>query len=170
VRSHIGLLGLVALIGCGGDNTAPAPAYPAVGGTYSISGTFDAFTAQQANFTGTTTLGQASRDNPTLTGSLNVSVTINGDVFLIAEPIQGATVTPAGVLSFAIVDPSAQWSFNGTMSGTAASGRHTLTNGTDNASGNWSMQRTGNLVAQLSGRPSHEMGPITSALRQAVAR
>ena len=173
MRFHLCLAGLVVLAACGGDSPAAPkePTYPAVAGTFAVSGGFDGLTLQQANFAGTVVFAQASRESPNLTGTLNVTANVNGSVFLIAAPVQAATVSAARVLSFAVADASGQWTFSGTMSGTTASGRHTLTDGTDAFSGNWSMQRTGNLVAARTA-PTHadDMSDLASALNKEASR
>ena len=172
MRFLLGVAGLGLLAACGGDSSAPQePAYPAVAGTYAISGGFDGLTPQQANFSGTVTLAQPSRENPGLTGTFNVTASVNGDVFLVAGPAQGATVSTTGVLSFAVADAATQWTFSGTMSGTSASGRHTLTDGSDAVSGNWSMQRTGNLVASRPAAvPVRDIAGLKAALNRETSR
>ena len=167
MRFTLGVAGLVVLAACGGESpSAPKePTYPAVAGTFAVSGGFDGLTLQQANFAGTAVFAQANRESPNLTGTLNVTANVNGSVFLIAGPVQAATVTAARVLSFAVGDASGQWTFSGTMSGTTASGRHTLTDGTDSFSGNWSMQRTGNLVsARSTPLTPRDIGALAGAL------
>jgi hypothetical protein len=173
MRFHLVLAGVLALAACGGDSSnAPRdPTYPAVSGTYSISGSFDDFTVQQAHFAGTASFAQASRESPALTGSINVTMTIDGDVILISGPLDAASVTSAGVLTFAAAGGGASWTFSGTMASTAASGRHTLTDGTSVFSGNWSMQRTGNLQA-LRATPgaSADIGLVLKALVRGISR
>jgi hypothetical protein len=173
MRFHLGLAGLMVLAACGGDNPSEPhdPTYPAAAGTYAISGGFDGFTTQQANFAGTLTLSQASRESPALTGSYNVTTTIGGSVFVLAGAIQSATITTAGVLSFDAGDASASWSFSGTMSGSSVSGRHTLTDGTDTFSGNWSMQRTGNVVAaRTMQNPAPDLAGVAGQLSKQISR
>ena len=169
MRFHLGIAVLTVLAACGGDSpSAPQePTYPAVAGTFAVSGGFDGLTSQQANFSGTVTFAQASRESPNLTGTFNVTANVSGSVFLVAAPVQAATVTAAGVLSFAVADASGQWSFSGTMSGTTASGRHTLTDGTDAFAGNWSMQRTSNLVAaRVAPAAVPDRSGLTAALKE----
>jgi len=173
MRFNLGLAALVVLAGCGGDSSSgpDEPTYPAAAGTYAISGSFDGLTPQQANFSGTLTVAQASREAPALTGNFNVTATIGGDVFVLAGTLQSATITTAGVISFATGDAGAAWSFSGTMSGTSVSGRHTLTDGTDAFSGNWSAQRTGNLVAALAlPAAASDMGTLAHRLSQEASR
>ncbi len=82
-----------------------------------------------------------------------------------------ATATTAGVLSFADGDASTLWSFSGTLSGTSVSGRHTLTDGTDAFSGNWSAQRTGNwLPPGPCLLPHPTLAPLPRRLRQEASR
>jgi hypothetical protein len=173
MRLHFGLAALVVLAACGGDNSSEPqePTYPAAAGTYAISGGFDGLTSQQANFSGTLTVGQTSRENPALTGNFNVTATIDGSVFVLTGPLESATITTAGVISFIVGGSSTAWSFSGTMSGTSVSGRHTLTDGIDALSGNWSMQRTGNVVAaKTEPIPPSDLAGFSWLLNRQVSR
>ena len=100
---------LTALIAaCGSDSpAAPPPAtYPAVAVTYAISGEFDELTQAEANFAGTVSFTQASREASALTVTINLTVSIGGQAFMISLPVQAASVTAAKSLSFSITTES----------------------------------------------------------------
>jgi hypothetical protein len=165
--TRIVCLGLVA--GCGGDSgddNEPEPAYPAAAGSYTVSGGFDGLTPAQANFTGTVALTQASRDAAPLGGSANITATISGNVFPINGPVSGASITTAGVLTLVLDGGGgAAWNFTGTLAGTNASGRHTLTDGFASYSGNWSMARAAATVQSQPAAPQAAPASLHNLLR-----
>ncbi|HEX6616725.1 MAG TPA: hypothetical protein VF046_10505 [Gemmatimonadales bacterium] len=85
------LLGAAA---CGGDSTGPSPAFPAVAGTYTVTGYFDGIPSDAAFFNGTLMVTQASRQGGALGGTMAVTVNLQGDVFNIGGALQGANVSP----------------------------------------------------------------------------
>jgi hypothetical protein len=128
---------IVAACGGGSDATAPEP-FPDVSGVYNVTGTFDDIPASQGSFSGTLTLTQNSRQEGTLGGTFAVTVTINGNVLTGTPSLQQASVSPVGVVSFILSDGGIEtWTFSGTRSGAIISGRHTLSDGTSQFSGNW---------------------------------
>lgn len=99
--------------------------YPAVAGSYAVSGTFD---RPAAGFTGTLTLAQANRLGGALTGAVNL--TFNGGVSgTAAGQISNATVSKDGAVAFTFNNTSdgSTWVFTGNASGNVLSGRHALT-------------------------------------------
>jgi hypothetical protein len=126
--------------GCGGgeDANAPEPAFPDVAGVYNITGTFDGLPSSQAFFNGTLTLTQSSRQSGTLGGTLTVTATLLGEVVGGTRPLQEATVTPSGAVTFRLIgDGGESWIFTGNHSGNSMSGRHTLSDGATSYSGDW---------------------------------
>lgn len=157
-------LSLVLAAACGGKDstgptTTPPPAFPAVGGIYSFSATFDGFTFAQAHAAGSITLGQVSRDVGTLTGSIDFTTTIGGAVNHGIVTLSNASVTPQGVVSFIGSDTQASWTFTGTVSGLTVTGRHTLTDGVSSFSGDWTATRPSTATAQLSASAAPSAAP-----------
>ena len=142
--SFVSFLVAVSFNGCGGDGgdtTSPEDPFPDVAGAYNISGGFDGLTSEEASFVGSLTLNQASRQSGELTGTMSATVNINGDVTTAGNvPIQSASVTPNGTVSFQLgsISNGGNWTFSGTTSGETIGGRHTLTDGTNTFSGDWS--------------------------------
>jgi hypothetical protein len=145
---NIWLIALLAAAACGGDSTGPSPAFPAVAGTYNVTGYFDGIPSDAAFFNGTLAVTQVSRQEAALGGTMAVTVNLQGDVFNIGGALQGANVSPSGQLTFTIGDPSGTWTFSAQVQGTAlAQGRHTLSDGQESLSGAWSGSRaTGTAV------------------------
>src|SRR5687768_352798 len=115
------------LASCGGEGgtSAPPETFPDVAGVYTISGGVDG----GGSINGTITLTQASLSSGTLGGFGSVTGTYldNLVVTVTADPMAG-TISPAGVISFNLVDENGTWSFtNGTFSGNSIhGGRQTL--------------------------------------------
>jgi hypothetical protein len=130
----------VSLLACGGDSNGPDPVFPDAAGVYNVSGSFDDLASSVAHFEGTLTVTQASRESGTLGGSAAYLTTIGDDVFNVTDDaINGAAVSPTGVISYTLVDPSGSWTFTGTLSGTTiTNGRHTISAGSSSYSGAWS--------------------------------
>jgi hypothetical protein len=130
----------VGLLGCGGDSSGPDEVFPDAAGVYNVTGSFDDLPSSVAHFEGTLTLTQASRESGTLGGSAAYLATIGDDVFnLTDDAINGAAISPTGVISYSLVDPSGTWTFTGTLSGTTIiNGRHTISGGSSSYSGGWS--------------------------------
>lgn len=135
------VLSILSLGGCGGDGSGPSDAFPDVEGSYSVFATFDGLTPTQGSATGTVTINQGSRSVGTLSGTLTLVVTINGDLFQLTSALSSASVTPASVLTFTGGEQGISWVFSGAMVNNALSGRHTLSDGPDVISGNWSGTR-----------------------------
>jgi hypothetical protein len=159
------LLALAVLPACGGgDSTEPEDPFPDAAGVYQVSGGFDGIPSNVGSFSGTLEITQASRSSGTLQGSAAILATIDGNVFNLNDPVlDGANVSPAGVLSFTMADNSGTWTFTGTLSGnTITGGRHTLSGGTESISGNWQGSRTAAASAMVAGgtpaRPQASIG------------
>lgn len=166
MRSILALaLAVLVAGGCGGDDGGGGdgdPTFPAAGGTYNVTGGFDA--VPSATITGTVVLVQPSRDVGTLSGTLDITGNINGGVAHVAGPLASASVTASNAVTFVYTDPSGLWSFSGTLSGTTVSGRHTLDVG-DRFSGNFSMARV--AAARTSPPlPEARVSTLSSLLRQ----
>jgi hypothetical protein len=139
--SSLGLtLSLAGCGGGGGDAAGPGEPFPNVSGSYNIEGGFDGLTRNEASFVGSLSLSQASRQSGTLTGTMSVTLTIDGDVTTAGDVrLQSASVTPNGTVSFQLgtISTGGSWTFSGTAAGETISGRHTLTDGSNVFSGNW---------------------------------
>ena len=132
----------------------PNDPFPDVSGSYNIAGGFDGLSNSAASFTGTLTLNQASAESGTLTGTMSATLTLDGNVTTVGSvPIQSASVTPNGTVSFQLgnIGNGASWTFTGTAAGETISGRHTLTDGSNTFSGDWTASKgalgSGSLTA-----------------------
>jgi hypothetical protein len=135
---------LVCILGaCGGDSSGPSNVFPNAAGVYNVTGSFDGLSSSDAHFEGTLTLTQASQQSGTLGGSAAYLVTINGQLFNInTSSLNGAAVSPAGIVTFSLVDGGDSWTFSATRSSLGlTSGRHTLSTSSGTASGSWSGSR-----------------------------
>ena len=152
----VGLAVIAVTSACGGgDDSGPStPQYPSAAGFYSLSGTMDGLTPQQASIAGTVQLTQSTLESGVLGGNFQVTATIGGDVFPITSAITSASVTEGGAVTWTISANGISWQFSGNLSGAAMSGRHTLSDGAESFSGNWNATRTSNLalVVPTSGR------------------
>lgn len=159
-------LAVVVLSGCGGeDDSGPsAPQFPNVAGFYNLSGTLDGFTPQEASIAGTVQLTQATLESGTLGGNFQVSATIGGEVVPITSAITSASVTQGGAVTWTIANNGISWQFSGNVSGTAMSGRHTLSDGAESFSGDWSAVRTSSVVSLQS--PGERLEPVLDGLRR----
>lgn len=128
---------IVAACGGGGDAAAPSPAFPDVSGVYNVTGGFDGSSANQASFSGTLTLTQASREFGTLGGTFAVTAIINGKVLVDTPSLAEAAVTQNGAVTFKVAEGGTTWIFTGTVAGKVMSGRHTFSDGSTTISGNW---------------------------------
>lgn len=132
---------LLTLYGCGGgDSLTPPEPFPNVAGSYLLDGGFDGLTRGQASFGGTLTLTQTSRQSGTLGGTVSLTTIIDGQTSGGVVPVESASVSSTGTVSFHIggIAAGGSWTFSGTLAGTRISGRHTLTDGTTAFSGDWS--------------------------------
>lgn len=144
-RAVVTALAAVAVLGCGGDSNEPRAIFPDVAGTYQVDGGFDDRTPEMGSFTGTLTLEQASLEESPLTGSADLTVNLEGDVFTVeADELVTAAVDLGGVVSFTIERPSQglTWEFEGERAGDVIEGRHTLTDGGQTISGDWIADRS----------------------------
>ena len=161
------VLSVLTLAGCGGDSSGPSDAFPNVAGTYTVFAGFDQLTATEGSATGTVTITQASRSVGTLTGSMSLLVTIDGDLFQMTSPLTTANVTQQAQVSFTGGQNGVSWVFSGALVNHVLSGRHTLLSGSSSISGNWSGSLSAGAVAHVA--PAAARGAVTMGLRGAVA-
>lgn len=149
-RSILTCVTAMLFASCGGDSNEPEDPFPAAAGVYEVTGDFDGIPSSEASFEGTVELTQASRESGALQGSASLLVDLEGDIFNVADDVlANATVSPSGVISFTMAGGTATWTFSGTLSGNNISqGRHTLSDGSDNISGDWQGTRTSGANAQ----------------------
>jgi hypothetical protein len=144
---------LATVVACGGDSSGPdEPPYPAAAGAYQVDGGFDGLTRQQASFSGTLTLTQASREVGTLAGTATMTGQLGGQVYdLSGGTVQNASVTTAGAISVTVLSPTgtATWTFTGNLSGSTITGRHTLASGSASSSGDWTGNRASAVIAGM---------------------
>ena len=142
-RLLVALTTALALTACSSDKSptaaAPTSQYPAVAGTYDVTGTFDG--VDGTSFSGVLTLAQPSLDDATLTGTGSVDVT--GAVNVTVSGLSELTLTKAGVVSFLLGSASSgeTWQFTGTVTGATIAGRHTISTASASLSGPWSAVR-----------------------------
>lgn len=131
----------LTLAACGGgDSSGPSePTFPAVAGTYILSGQFDGVSTSDASFTGTLRLNQPSRESGTLSGTLNIQLRIGSAVDAAEGPLDLATLAPDGGITFKTEGSTGSWTFTGNIDGNGvASGRHTINSEEIGlVSGNW---------------------------------
>lgn len=143
-------------IACGGDSpAAPSEPYPAAAGSYAVTATFDDLASAVASGTGTLTFTQTSRQVGTLGGTMSLTTNIGGSVTQISG-LNNPSITTAGAVTFSIGQGSSvSWIFNGTLSGTSMTGRHTISDGTTSFSGDWTATRVGANPA---------LGPVSASV------
>lgn len=109
-----------------GESAAP-PRFPALSGTFDVAGTFNGLPSSLANFNGTITFSQASRNDSTLTGVANILVTIGSSAITVLQ-VHNARVRDNGTVLFRLPteNVTSTWAFSGMLSGTAISGTHVL--------------------------------------------
>jgi hypothetical protein len=145
-RLWLAALGAAAVIACGDDTSGGGPndLFPDVAGVYLIQGEFDAVPPEDASFTGTVTIEQESLESSLLSGTADITLTTTTEPLDInGAELQDASVTLAGEVEFTV--PSApdnvSWTFTGERAGDLLEGRHTLTQGSESQSGDWSGTR-----------------------------
>jgi hypothetical protein len=145
-RLWLAALGAAAVIACGDDTSGGGPndLFPDVAGVYLIQGEFDAVPPEDASFTGTVTIEQESLESSLLSGTADITLTTTTEPLDInGAELQDASVTLAGEVAFTV--PSAEnnvsWTFTGERAGDLLEGRHTLTQGSESQSGDWSGTR-----------------------------
>lgn len=141
MRKALALLGVLGALACGGDSTGPSNQYPAVAGTYQVTGTFDAV---PETFSGTMTLIQADRTVGSLSGTFNVTLSGATPATLSGPLPSTTTLSKAGVLDFTFTDASgggSSWTFNGTLNNKTFTGRHVLTGSGSSFAGAWTATR-----------------------------
>jgi len=145
-RLWLAALGAAAVIACGDDTSGGGPndLFPDVAGVYAIEGTFDAVPPEDSSFTGTVTIEQESLESSLLTGTADITLTADaGNLVINDAELQSATVTLSGVVDFTVESPAdnVTWSFSGERAGNILEGRHTLTQGSESQTGDWSGER-----------------------------
>jgi hypothetical protein len=134
---------LLLALACGGDTTTAPPPFPAVGGTYGITITFEDFAASQVSGAGIITVTQASRYASDLSGTADILFYVDGDRYRVATLSQ-ASVTEGGTIHFNLAPPNSTstWRFDGTVStdGARMNGTHLLV-GSSTFAGNWTAVR-----------------------------
>ncbi len=131
---------VLVLGACGGDSsTGPSAAYPAVAGTYPMSGSFDDVPTEHIG--GTLTLTQADRTTGVLGGSINFILTGPTPETISGTLPATVTVSQSGVIDFVFAENGTSWAFNGTLNGKTISGRHVLSGGGTALPGSWSAMR-----------------------------
>jgi hypothetical protein len=145
-RLWLAALGAGAVIACGDDSSSGGPndLFPDVAGVYQIQGECDAVPPEDASFTGTVTIEQASLESSLLTGTADITLTSDaGNLVINDAELQDASVTLAGVVDFTIASPAnmASWMFSGERGGDVLEGVHTLMQGGTSQSGTWSGMR-----------------------------
>ena len=145
-RLWLAALGAAAVIACGDDTSGGGPndLFPDVAGTYAIQGGFDGVPPDQASFTVTVTIEQASLETSLLDGTASITlIDDTGNLVISNADLQDASVTLAGVVEFTVESPAsnATWTFTGERAGDVLEGQHTLTRGGQSRTGDWSGQR-----------------------------
>lgn len=145
-RLWLAALGAAAVIACGDDTSGGGPndLFPDVAGVYPIQGEFDAVLPEDASFTGTVTIEQASLESSLLTGTADIILTADaGNLVINDAELLDASVTLAGEVEFTVESQAdnVSWTFSGERAGDLLEGRHTLTQGSESQSGDWSGER-----------------------------
>ena len=144
-RLWLAALGAAAVIACGDDSSGGGPneLFPDVAGVYAIEGEFDAVPPEDASFTGTVTIEQESLESSLLAGTADITLTsIAGNLVINDAELEDASVTLAGVVVFTVPGESGvTWTFTGERAGDVLEGQHTLTQGSESQSGDWSGSR-----------------------------
>lgn len=127
--------GLAVLPACS-DSTRPPP-FPAIAGTYALSGTFD--DSPGLVFAGPLVITQPSRDNQAITGFATVTLSGSGQSVVLDEVISDGTITAAGAVAFMLSTPTltATWRFTGTLAQGTLTGRHVVTSVNGTSGGPW---------------------------------
>lgn len=144
---------LLALTGCGGgDATGPDEPYPPVAGQWEVHATFDDLPANLAFIQGTIQITQATRSAAALGGTWTFTATVGGDVISGSGIVFQGSTTTAGDITLLLTEPAAttSWTLTGRVTGNTVAGRHTLSDGMDSFSGNWTGQRVASVAAQRS--------------------
>lgn len=129
MRRRLFTLAFLCVSACGGDSSTGATSFrfPAVAGLYQLQGVLNS-PPGSGQFSGTLTLGQPSRDGPSLTGSANVTVTVAGrrENF---TTITFAQLSDYGGIQFYLASPTSTNTFHfmGQFSGRNMSGTTDIT-------------------------------------------
>jgi len=145
-RLWLAAFGAAAVMACGDDSSGGGPTdfFPDVAGVYTIQGGFDDVAPEDASFTGTVTIEQASLESSLLTGTADITLTADaGNLVINDAELQDATVTLSGVVDFRVESQAnnVTWTFSGERAGDVLEGRHTLMQGSTSQMGDWSGQR-----------------------------
>lgn len=137
-RLWLAALGAAAVVACGDGGGDPNQLFPDVAGVYAIEGEFD---SGDVTFTGTVTIEQESLESSLLTGTADITVGGTGGFTLNDAELLDASVDLAGVVVFTLEDGGLSWEFTGEKAGDLLEGDHTLTSGSETATGTWSGER-----------------------------
>lgn len=144
-RLWLAAFGAAAVIACGDDTSGGGPndLFPDVAGVYTIAGEFDEVPPEDASFTGTVTLEQETLESSLLTGTADITLASTaGNLVINDAELQDASVTLAGEVEFTVPDDGGiTWTFSGERAGDILEGRHTLAQGSQSQSGDWSGSR-----------------------------
>lgn len=121
---------VLAVGACSGDSgTGPeGPKFPAVSGTYDVEAFFADFPPSTAFATGVLTLTQSSEATGDLAGSLNLTVRLGADTYVLSG-LHNARVSQSGTLTFELTPGGGTtWLFSApvTNRGSSFSGTHTM--------------------------------------------
>ena len=129
MRRSLLTLAILWVSACGGDSSTEATSFrfPAVAGLYQMQGVLNS-PPGSGQFSGTVTLGQPSRDGPSLTGSANVSVTVAGRTENFTR-ITFAQLADYGGIQFYLASPTSTNTFHfmGQINGLKMSGTTDIT-------------------------------------------
>lgn len=167
VRAFGTALCLVAVAACGGDSTEPTPPAPVVAGTYHLDLGFDQLTAAQAHSTGVATLTPVAPGSSTLSGSVTMTTTVEGEVSQQGGEVFSAAMSPSGSVTFTIGSPDGviTWTFAGTVSGDSIHGRHRLSDGLFPIDGDFAGVRTAADVVGFARAASESTSETVAELR-----
>jgi hypothetical protein len=170
VRAFGAGLCLAAVTACGGDSTAPSVPAPVVAGTYHLDLGFDQLTAAQAHSTGIATLTPTSPGSSTLSGTVTLTTTIDGDVSQQGGDVFSAAMSPAGSVTFTIgsIDGVVTWTFAGTVSGDSIHGRHRLSDGLSPFDGDFAGARTATGVVGFASASTETSSETVAELRTLI--
>ena len=124
MRSLVAGIAVLALASCGGDSSTggASATYPSAAGVYQLHGVLDS-PPGSGQFLGSLVLGQASREQSTLTGSANVSATVVGSTDRYGK-VSYAEVSEYGYVQFYLESATStnRFQFRGQLSGRTITG------------------------------------------------
>jgi len=107
-------------------------------GVYNVTGSFDDLPSATSHFTGRLTLTQVSLQSGDLAGLMSLVLRVEDEIINLSGAVSSATVAQDGALAFELREGTHSWTFTGTkISSGIGSGRHTLSDESNNLSGGW---------------------------------